>query len=77
MAPPRADMKMNAIRSGIVVLGALAFGYLSIQIGFKPYLEKAQHQNALLQSDSEPEQPPSSPSQESFSFPERIWDYDM
>ncbi|KAJ1428763.1 hypothetical protein SESBI_08868 [Sesbania bispinosa] len=41
---PRSDMKMNAIRSGIVVLGALAFGYLSIQIGFKPYLDKAQQQ---------------------------------
>nr|ACU17277.1 unknown [Glycine max] len=44
-------MKMNAIGSGIVVLGALAFGYLSIEIGFKPYLEKAQNQNALYQSD--------------------------
>ncbi|MED6158700.1 hypothetical protein PIB30_035241 [Stylosanthes scabra] len=71
MAPPRADMKMNAIRSGIVVLGALAFGYLSLQIGFKPYLEKAQQQNVLLQSDSEPEQQPSSSSQELYSFPER------
>ncbi|XP_040864185.1 LOW QUALITY PROTEIN: uncharacterized protein [Glycine max] len=48
---PGSDMKMNAIRSGIVVLGALAFGYLSIQIGFKPYLEKAQNQNALYESD--------------------------
>ncbi|KAK7332298.1 hypothetical protein VNO80_29048 [Phaseolus coccineus] len=59
-----SDMKMNAIRSGIVVLGTLAFGYLSIQIGFKPYLEKAQNQNALYQSD---------PSQEASSsaFPER------
>lgn len=60
-------MKMNAIRSAIVVVGALAFGYLSLQIGFKPYLEKAQQQNALHQSDSEP----SSPSQEPTSFPER------
>ncbi|KAJ1401075.1 hypothetical protein SESBI_29085 [Sesbania bispinosa] len=32
---PRSDMKMNTIRLGIVVLGALAFGYLRIQIGFK------------------------------------------
>lgn len=58
MAPPMSDMKMNAIRSGIVVLGALAFGYLSLQIGFKPFLEKAQ-QHALQQSDPPP------PSQES------------
>ena len=27
-------MRMNMIRSGIVVLRALAFGYLSIRIGF-------------------------------------------
>jgi len=59
-----SDMKMNAIRSGIVVLGTLAFGYLSLQIGFKPYLEKAQNQNALYQSD--PSQEPSS-----SDFPER------
>lgn len=58
-------MKMNAIRSGIVVLGALAFGYLSIQIGFKPYLEKAQNQNALYESD------PSSQEESSSAFPER------
>ncbi|RDX66234.1 hypothetical protein CR513_55019, partial [Mucuna pruriens] len=51
-----SDMKMNAIRSGIVVLGALAFGYLSLQIGFKPYLEKAQNQSALYQSDPSQEQ---------------------
>lgn len=59
MAPPTSDMKMNAIRSGIVVLGALAFGYLSIQIGFKSFLEKAQQHDALHQSG------PTTPSQES------------
>nr|KYP72847.1 hypothetical protein KK1_005450 [Cajanus cajan] len=60
-----SDMKMNAIRSGIVVLGALAFGYLSIRIGFKPYLEKAQDQtNALYQSH------PSHESSSSSVFPE-------
>ncbi|CAJ1962426.1 unnamed protein product [Sphenostylis stenocarpa] len=48
---PGSDMKMNAMRSGIVILGALAFGYLNIQIGFKPYLEQAQNRNALYQSD--------------------------
>lgn len=61
-----SDMKRNAIRSGIVVVGALAFGYLSMQIGFKPYLEKAQQ---LHQSHSDPSSP--SPEEESFSFPER------
>ncbi|QCD77084.1 hypothetical protein DEO72_LG1g706 [Vigna unguiculata] len=62
---PVSDMKMsNAIRSGIVVLGTLAFGYLSIQIGFKPYLEKAQNQNALYQSDA-------SQAESSSAFPER------
>ncbi|CAJ2658420.1 unnamed protein product [Trifolium pratense] len=76
---PKSDMKMNAIRSGIVVLGAIAFGYLSIQIGFKPYLEKAKadqqqqqhhhHQNQLQKSDSELE--PSSSFKETISFPER------
>lgn len=67
----RSDMKMNAIRSGIVVIGAMAFGYLSIRIGFKPYLEKAQAEqhNALQQSDSDSNS--SSISQEPFSFPER------
>ncbi|KAK4266392.1 hypothetical protein QN277_027324 [Acacia crassicarpa] len=59
MAPPISDMKMNAIRSGIVVLGALAFGYLSLQIGFKPYLENAQQHALQQQSDPPP------PSQES------------
>ncbi|GAU33460.1 hypothetical protein TSUD_380960 [Trifolium subterraneum] len=75
---PKSDMKMNAIRSGIVVLGAIAFGYLSIQIGFKPYLEKAkadqqqqQHQNQLQKSDSDSELEPSSSFKETISFPER------
>ncbi|KAI8005454.1 Outer envelope membrane protein 7 [Camellia lanceoleosa] len=35
--------KMNAMRSGVVVVGALAFGYLTFQIGFRPFLERAQH----------------------------------
>ena len=34
--------RQNAIRSGIVVLGAAAFGYLSYRVGFKPYLDRAQ-----------------------------------
>ncbi|KAM3405608.1 hypothetical protein ACQJBY_008232 [Aegilops geniculata] len=34
--------RQNAIRSGIVVLGAAAFAYLSYRVGFKPYLDRAQ-----------------------------------
>jgi hypothetical protein len=34
--------RQNAIRSGIVVLGTAAFGYLSYRVGFKPYLDRAQ-----------------------------------
>ncbi|XP_062180869.1 uncharacterized protein LOC133885211 [Phragmites australis] len=34
--------RQNAMRSGLVVLGAVAFGYLSFRIGFKPYLDRAQ-----------------------------------
>ncbi|CDO99005.1 unnamed protein product [Coffea canephora] len=46
----RGTAKMNAMRSGVVVLGALAFGYLTLQLGFKPFLEKAQkrQQESLL-----------------------------
>ena len=34
--------RQNAMRSGVVVLGAVAFGYLSFRVGFKPYLHQAQ-----------------------------------
>uniref|UniRef100_A0A0E0L4Y4 Uncharacterized protein n=1 Tax=Oryza punctata TaxID=4537 RepID=A0A0E0L4Y4_ORYPU len=34
--------RQNAMRSGLVVLGAAAFGYLSFRVGFKPYLDRAQ-----------------------------------
>ncbi|KAK3134997.1 hypothetical protein QOZ80_5BG0413380 [Eleusine coracana subsp. coracana] len=34
--------RQNAMRSGVVVLGAVAFGYLSFRVGFKPYLDRAQ-----------------------------------
>uniref|UniRef100_A0A804KE91 Uncharacterized protein n=1 Tax=Musa acuminata subsp. malaccensis TaxID=214687 RepID=A0A804KE91_MUSAM len=34
--------RQNAMRAGLVVVGAVAFGYLSFQVGFKPYLERAQ-----------------------------------
>lgn len=36
------ESRLNAVRSGIVVISALAFGYLTFQIGFKPYLQKAE-----------------------------------
>lgn len=40
----RERATMNAMRSGVVVIGALAFGYLTLQLGFKPFLERAQKQ---------------------------------
>lgn len=39
----------NAMRSGVVVVGALAFGYLTLQLYVKPFLEKEQHR---LQNNS-------------------------
>ncbi|KAF1890878.1 hypothetical protein Lal_00037449 [Lupinus albus] len=72
---PVSETTRNAIRSGIVVLGALAFGYLSLQIGFKPYLHKAQQHQQQQQSQSQSrfdsESPSLSTDDESFSFPER------
>ncbi|BFG15324.1 hypothetical protein Pyn_06433 [Prunus yedoensis var. nudiflora] len=53
----RERTKVNAMRSGVVVLGALAFGYLTLQLGFRPFLERAQ----LAVDESEP---PSSSSSE-------------
>lgn len=57
--------KVNAIRSGVVVVGALAFGYLTLQLGFRPYLERAQE--ALDKS--------AHPSDESSDSAERISEY--
>ncbi|KAL7144659.1 hypothetical protein ABFS83_07G027400 [Erythranthe nasuta] len=52
----RGAAKMNALRSAVVVLGALAFGYLTVRVGFKSFIEEAQleqqRQEALLQSQS-------------------------
>lgn len=48
----------NAIRSAVVVLGSLAFGYISLELGYKPFLEKAEQYERSLQS------PPPSPSQQ-------------
>ncbi|XP_020098713.1 uncharacterized protein LOC109717370 isoform X2 [Ananas comosus] len=33
--------RQNAMRSGVVVVGAIAFAYLSFRVGFKPYLDRA------------------------------------
>ncbi|RAL38451.1 unnamed protein product [Cuscuta campestris] len=40
--------KMNAMRSGLVVIGALAFGYLTLQLGLKPFLQRAEAQQQKL-----------------------------
>ncbi|KAL6188725.1 hypothetical protein ACLB2K_040116 [Fragaria x ananassa] len=65
----RERRNVNAMRSAVVVLGALAFGYLTLQLGFKPYLERAQiaaDQSELSssleqqQQEQEQEQPNSS-----------------
>lgn len=44
----RDRAKINAMRSGVVVLGALAFGYLTLELGFRPFLERAQQQQEAL-----------------------------
>ncbi|KAL6618884.1 hypothetical protein ACP70R_034023 [Stipagrostis hirtigluma subsp. patula] len=44
--------RQNAMRSGLVVLGAVAFGYLSFRIGFKPYLDRAQEAMDNSRSDT-------------------------
>lgn len=61
----------NAVRSGIVVVTAVAFGWLTLQVGFKPFLEKAQLQSPESQPPPPPEIQdarsfPDSPSQEQF-----------
>ncbi|KAL9240788.1 hypothetical protein vseg_014966 [Gypsophila vaccaria] len=50
--------KMNAMRSGLVVVGAVAFGYLTLQLGFRPFLERAQRSLELqqLESQKQPQQ---------------------
>ncbi|XP_018471278.2 uncharacterized protein LOC108842758 [Raphanus sativus] len=42
----------NAIRSSVVVLGSLAFGYMSLELGYKPFLEKAEQYERSLQSQA-------------------------
>lgn len=54
--------RRNAMRAGLVAVGAVAFAYLSFQVGFKPYIERVQeamdrpHQKRGGEAD-----PPSSP----------------
>ncbi|KAF3328445.1 hypothetical protein FCM35_KLT07051 [Carex littledalei] len=47
----RSKAAQNAMRSGVVVIGAVAFGYLSFKIGFKPYLDRAQQELSHLEPD--------------------------
>ncbi|CAF2136629.1 BnaAnng08720D [Brassica napus] len=42
----------NAIRSSVVVLGSLAFGYMSLELGYKPFLEKAEQYERSVQSQA-------------------------
>ncbi|XP_010420709.1 PREDICTED: uncharacterized protein LOC104706235 [Camelina sativa] len=46
----------NAIRSSVVVLGSLAFGYMSLELGYKPFLEKAEQYERSLQSSQQHQQ---------------------
>lgn len=50
------------MRSAVVVVGALAFGYLTLQLGFKPYIMKAE----LEQQRREAESAAAPQSQDSF-----------
>ncbi|XP_010278204.1 PREDICTED: outer envelope membrane protein 7-like [Nelumbo nucifera] len=38
----KQSTKVNSMKSAIVVFGALAFGYLTMELAFKPFLDKAQ-----------------------------------
>jgi hypothetical protein len=40
----------------VVVLGSLAFGYLSLELGYKPFLEKAEQYERSLQSSQQHQQ---------------------
>ncbi|KAH7651222.1 hypothetical protein IHE45_20G042900 [Dioscorea alata] len=60
MAAGRNLARRNAMRSGLVVVGAIAFGYLSIQVGFKPFLERAQESMERSQPQPKLESDPSS-----------------
>lgn len=48
----KAKAKANAMRSAVVVLGALSFGDLTLRLGFKPYLEKAELEQQRREAQS-------------------------
>ncbi|CAI0466290.1 unnamed protein product [Linum tenue] len=54
----KQQTKLNAIRSGLVVMGASAFGYLTMEIGFKPFLLKAQEEERQKQQQESHTPPP-------------------
>ncbi|CAI0466304.1 unnamed protein product [Linum tenue] len=62
----RQQTKLNAIRSGLVVMGALAFGYLTMEIGFKPFLLKAQEEERQKQQQESLTLQEKSPTHESY-----------
>ncbi|KAK9113859.1 hypothetical protein Syun_020656 [Stephania yunnanensis] len=37
----RSSKNTNAMKSAVVVMGALAFGWLTIEMMFKPFLDRA------------------------------------
>lgn len=56
----------NALRSAVVVIGALAFGHLTLQLAFKPYLEKTQQEFEALQNQEAQPSESSESSNEQF-----------
>ncbi|CAN0920833.1 hypothetical protein LINGRAHAP2_LOCUS32280 [Linum grandiflorum] len=62
----KGETKLNAIRSGLVVLGDLAFEYLTLEIGFRPIIVKAQEEER--QKQLEPLPSDDSPTHESYLF---------
>ncbi|RZC72939.1 hypothetical protein C5167_048413 [Papaver somniferum] len=41
MGKSSSSSTVNSLKSALVVFGALAFGWLTMEIAFKPYLDKA------------------------------------
>ncbi|KAI3958377.1 hypothetical protein MKW98_011065 [Papaver atlanticum] len=41
MGKSSSSSTVNSLKSSLVVFGALAFGWLTMEIAFKPYLDKA------------------------------------
>ncbi|KAI3985379.1 hypothetical protein MKX01_033693 [Papaver californicum] len=49
MGKSSSSSTVNSLKSALIVFGALAFGWLTIEIAFKPYLDKARE--AMDKSD--------------------------